>query len=61
KHTYSHFSITLHAWFCKLISGEPKPRQSQEVRWVKIGELEQYPFPKANKKLTEKLIIENDS
>lgn len=56
KHTYSHFSITLHAWFCKLISGEPKPKESQEIRWVDRSELEQYPFPKANKVLTERLM-----
>ncbi|HET8865849.1 MAG TPA: A/G-specific adenine glycosylase [Gracilimonas sp.] len=56
KHTYSHFSITLHAWFCKLISGEPKPRSSQEIRWIERKDLERYPFPKANKVLTERLI-----
>lgn len=56
KHTYSHFSITLHAWFCKLLSGEPKPNSSQEIRWVERAELEQFPFPKANKVLTERLI-----
>lgn len=56
KHTYSHFSITMHAWFCKLIKGEPSPLSSQEVRWVTRDELERYPFPKANKVLTEKLM-----
>ncbi|MEX0719031.1 MAG: A/G-specific adenine glycosylase [Balneolaceae bacterium] len=56
KHTYSHFSITLHAYKCRLTSGNPKPKESQEVRWVEKLELEQYPFPKANKMLTEKLI-----
>lgn len=56
KHTYSHFSITMHAWHCKLLSGEPKPKESQEVRWVSKDELEDYPFPKANKVLTEKLV-----
>jgi A/G-specific adenine glycosylase len=56
KHTYSHFSITMHAWFCKLISGEPQPKSSQEIRWVQKEELEQYPFPKANKVLTERLM-----
>jgi A/G-specific adenine glycosylase len=56
KHTYSHFSITLHAFLCKLISGDPKPKSSQEIRWVEINELEEYPFPKANKKLTERLM-----
>lgn len=56
KHVYSHFSITLYAYLCHLVSGDPKPKSSQEVRWVDISELEQYPFPKANKKLTEKLL-----
>lgn len=56
KHTYSHFSITMHAWFCKLISGTPEPRSSQEIRWVERSELEEYPFPKANKVLTERLV-----
>lgn len=56
KHTYSHFSITMHAWHCKLISGEPMPKESQEIRWVNKEELEKYPFPKANKVLTEKLL-----
>ncbi|MEQ9089997.1 MAG: A/G-specific adenine glycosylase [Balneola sp.] len=56
KHTYSHFSITMHAWFCTLIQGYPKPKSSQEIRWVERAELEEYPFPKANKVLTERLM-----
>ena len=56
KHTYSHFSITLHAYVCTLINGVPSPKSSQEIRWVKKKELNQYPFPKANKVLTEKLM-----
>lgn len=58
KHTYSHFSITLFAYKCRIIDGTPEPRSSQEIRWVSRGELEQYPFPKANKLLTEKLLKE---
>lgn len=58
KHTYSHFSITLFAYKCRIIDGIPEPRSSQEIRWVSRGELEQYPFPKANKLLTEKLLKE---
>ena len=56
KHTYSHFSITLHAFLCRIESGEPKPKDSQEIRWVYRQELKDYPFPKANKTLTEKLV-----
>jgi A/G-specific adenine glycosylase len=59
KHVYSHFSITLHAFKCTLLSGEPRPKSSQEIRWVEISELEQYPFPKANKHLTLKLVSKN--
>ncbi len=59
KHVYSHFSITLHAYLCTLISGTPEAKSSQEVKWVSKSELVEYPFPKANKQLTEKLIENN--
>lgn len=56
KHVYSHFSITMYAYHCSIISGDPKAKASQEIKWVNISELEQYPFPKANKLLTERLM-----
>lgn len=55
-HAYSHFKITMHAYLCELKAGTPKPKSSQEIRWISIDELEDYPFPKANRKLTEKLM-----
>ncbi len=55
-HAYSHFKITMHAYLCELVAGKPEPKSSQEVRWISIDELEDYPFPKANRKLTEKLM-----
>lgn len=55
KHAYSHFTINLHAYFCTIKKGTPKPRTSDEIRWVKINELADYPFPKANRKLIESL------
>jgi len=59
-HAYSHFKITLHAYLCELKSGAPEPKSSQEIRWITINELENYPFPKANRKLTEKLMHLNE-
>ncbi len=58
NHTYSHFKITLHAYWCRILppSPTPTPASSQEIRWVTVPELSQYPFPKANKVLTEKLL-----
>lgn len=55
-HAYSHFKITLHAFMCKMKNGRPEPKTSQEIRWVPISELNDYPFPKANRKLTDKLM-----
>ena len=56
KHVYSHFSITLHAFMCTIEKGIPKPNSSQQIKWVKRSELADYPFPKANKVLTEGLM-----
>lgn len=55
-HAYSHFKITLNAFICELSAGKPKPKSSREIRWVSIDALDDYPFPKANRRLTEKLM-----
>ncbi|MEX0594179.1 MAG: A/G-specific adenine glycosylase [Balneolaceae bacterium] len=57
-HAYSHFKITLHAWTCKLSPTSPEPiaRTSQEIRWVPMNQLADYPFPKANRTLVTRLI-----
>ncbi len=60
KHAYSHFTITLHAWFCRLLSGTPKPAGSQEIRWIPLRSLDDYPFPTANRKLIGRLLAEED-
>jgi len=56
NHAYSHFTITLHAYLCGVVCGEPKPSASQQIEWVSIDQLANYPFPKANRKITEKLM-----
>lgn len=56
NHAYSHFKITLHAYLCELKKGNPQPKTSQQLKWVSVSELDRYPFPKANRKLTEKLM-----
>lgn len=47
-HAYTHFNVTLIVHCCRHISGEPQPIECDEVRWVTLNELDQYPFPKAN-------------
>lgn len=55
KHAYSHFKITLHAYWCTIESGTPAPNSSNGLKWVSLEEIAEYPFPKANKVLIEKL------
>jgi A/G-specific adenine glycosylase len=55
KHAYSHFKITLHAFECQYVSGTPEPRSSQAIKWVTLEEIDQYAFPKANKRVLEAL------
>lgn len=52
KHAYSHFRITMNAYLCRITNGEPRPKESKELRWISADELDDYPFPKANRKLT---------
>lgn len=52
KHAYSHFKITLHAFLCAQTGGTPEPRSSSEIRWVSPMQLAEFPFPKANRRLT---------
>ena len=52
-HTYTHFKVTLNVFHCRHIGGEPQPIECDEVRWVEVSELEQFPFPKANGQIIE--------
>ncbi len=56
KHAYSHFTVVLHPFLCKRISGRAKPLASDEVRWVKPADLKRYPFPAANRKIEAALL-----
>jgi A/G-specific adenine glycosylase len=55
RHTYSHFRITLHAFEARMESGEPVHHRGEEIRWVRIADLENLAFPRANRRLIEAL------
>ncbi len=48
EHTYPNFQLTAIVHHCQHISGIPQPIESEEVRWVNVGDLSQYQFPAAN-------------
>ena len=53
EHAYTHFRVTLHVHHCQYVSGEPRPIECDEIRWVSVDELDDYPFPKANTRIIE--------
>jgi A/G-specific adenine glycosylase len=54
-HTYTHFKVTLNVFHCLHLSGQPQPLECDEIRWVEVDELEQFPFPKANGEIIDAL------
>lgn len=50
-HAYTHFKVSLHVHLCRYLGGEPQAIGCEEVRWVAIEALDQFPFPKANTRI----------
>ncbi len=59
-HAYTHFSITLHAFHCRYLGGEPQALDCAEWRWATKEELPKLAFPRANAKLIAKLLESSD-
>ena len=55
-HAYSHKKLRFVVHLCTWLSGEPQPLASQQVRWVRPDQLNDYPFPAANARIIEALL-----
>ncbi len=58
RHAYTHFKVTLHAFECSLVSGEPRAIQVADWRWVSLGELRDYPMGKIDRQISLRLVSE---
>ena len=56
RHAYTHFRVTLYAFRCTLLKGEPSPLQAAELRWVPPAELSQYPMGKIDRQISKTLV-----
>ena len=61
KHAYTHFSITMDAYNCDFLHGYPQPLGCDDWRWIKPEQIKTLPFPKANHKLFDKIIVEGEA
>lgn len=55
RHAYTHFRVTLHAFHCRHLSGDPRALGCAAWRWVTPVELDAYPMPGTNRKILESL------
>jgi A/G-specific adenine glycosylase len=55
KHAYSHFTMTMHVHFAKITYGRPRTIHCADYAWVKISDLGQYAYSKADLFVVDKL------
>jgi A/G-specific adenine glycosylase len=52
RHGYTHFKVTLHAFFCEITKGEPHPLEAQTMAWVEPLMLIEYPMGKIDRQIS---------
>ena len=52
EHAYTHFSVTVHAILCDIIQGEPKAIEADEIAWVTLAKLAEYPMGKVDRQIS---------
>jgi A/G-specific adenine glycosylase len=53
RHAYTHFRITVYAFECRYRSrGEPTAREVKDWRWATLDQLDSYPMPVVDRKIT---------
>jgi A/G-specific adenine glycosylase len=55
RHAYTHFKVTLHAFHCQIVQGEPQPLIASELYWATPAELETFPMGKIDRQIARQL------
>lgn len=56
RHAYTHFRVTLHAFFCTIIEPSlPSAIQVKDLRWVNLSQLFDYPMGKLDRQISKAL------
>lgn len=55
SHSYAEKDVLLIAYQCRLISGEPKPIEEAEVRWIEENDLTAFEWAEADIPIVERL------
>ncbi len=55
NHAYTHFSVTLHAFLCRLAGPEPQAIEATQLRWVPPEALAGFPMGKIDRQIATRL------
>jgi A/G-specific adenine glycosylase len=55
RHAYTHFKVTLQAWFAEINGEQPVALEASEIRWVNIDDLKNYPMGKIDRSISNDL------
>jgi A/G-specific adenine glycosylase len=50
RHAYTHFKITLDVFICRYRGGRVRLSGPEDFRWIRMRQIDAFPFPKANAK-----------
>jgi A/G-specific adenine glycosylase len=53
RHQYTHFSVTMHAFECRIRRGRPRPNEHTALRWVTPHRLAAYPMGRVARRIAE--------
>jgi len=56
RRKYNDKIIWLNFFLCSYVSGDPRPIECQNVRWVDVEKLKDFKFPPANNRVIRKLM-----
>lgn len=59
QHAYTHFKVTVHAFECRLLTGEPRTLVHPEIRWADLGGLAHFPMGKIDRQIANTLTFED--
>ncbi|MCJ7518053.1 MAG: A/G-specific adenine glycosylase [Anaerolineaceae bacterium] len=49
KHAYTHYKVTVHSFNARILEGNPHAKQSEQIEWVDISRLGDYPMGKVDR------------
>jgi A/G-specific adenine glycosylase len=58
RHAYTHFRVTLHAFLCRILDGEPQTIEVSDLCWAVPPALQDFPMGKIDRQIARRIQLE---